>query len=43
VLDVPWLTLGVIFLSVYLIALARTLIPARNAAGVYPAEALRYQ
>jgi putative ABC transport system permease protein len=42
-LDVPWLTLGVIFLSVYLVALATTLIPARNAARVYPAEALRYQ
>jgi putative ABC transport system permease protein len=41
--DVPWLTLGVIFLSVYLVALATTLIPARYAARVYPAEALRYQ
>jgi len=40
---VPWLTLGVIFLSVYLVALATTLIPARYAARVYPAEALRYQ
>jgi len=42
-LDVPWLMLGVIFLSVYLVALATTLIPARYAARVYPAEALRYQ
>jgi putative ABC transport system permease protein len=42
-LDVPWLTLGVIFLSVYLVALATTLIPARYAARVYPAQALRYQ
>lgn len=42
-LAVPWLTLGVIFLSVYLVALATTLIPARHAARVYPAEALRYQ
>ena len=40
---VPWLTLGVIFVSVYLVALATTLIPARFAARVYPAEALRYQ
>jgi len=40
---VPWLTLGVIFLSVYVVALATTLIPARYAARVYPAEALRYQ
>jgi len=42
-LAVPWLMLGVIFLSVYLVALATTLIPARFAARVYPAEALRYQ
>ena len=42
-LAVPWLTLGAIFLSVYLVALATTLIPARYAARVYPAEALRYQ
>ena len=42
-LAVPWLMLGVIFLSVYLAALATTLIPARYAARVYPAEALRYQ
>ncbi|HXY86112.1 MAG TPA: FtsX-like permease family protein [Gaiellaceae bacterium] len=41
--SVPWLTLGVIFLVVYAIALATTLIPARHAARVYPAEALRYQ
>jgi putative ABC transport system permease protein len=42
-LAVPWLMLGAIFLSVYLVALATTLIPARYAARVYPAEALRYQ
>jgi putative ABC transport system permease protein len=42
-LAVPWLTLGIIFLAVYLVALATTLIPARHAARVYPAEALRYQ
>jgi putative ABC transport system permease protein len=42
-LAVPWLMLGVVFLSVYLVALATTLIPARYAARVYPAEALRYQ
>lgn len=42
-LAVPWLMLGGIFLSVYLVALATTLIPARYAARVYPAEALRYQ
>jgi putative ABC transport system permease protein len=40
---VPWLTLALIFLAVYAVALATTLIPARHAARVYPAEALRYQ
>jgi putative ABC transport system permease protein len=39
----PWATLAVIFVAVYLIALATTLIPARRAARIYPAEALRYQ
>jgi putative ABC transport system permease protein len=42
-MTVPWLTLGLIFLTVYLVALGTTLIPARSAARVYPAEALRYQ
>ncbi len=41
--DVPWLTLAVIFLLVYAVAMATTLAPARRAARVYPAEALRYQ
>jgi putative ABC transport system permease protein len=41
--SVPWLTLGLIFLAVYLVALATTLAPAVRAARVYPAEALRYQ
>jgi putative ABC transport system permease protein len=40
---VPWITLGVIFAAVYVVALATTLIPAVRAARVYPAEALRYQ
>jgi putative ABC transport system permease protein len=40
---VPWLTLAVIFAVVYLVALATTFIPARRAARIYPAEALRYQ
>ena len=39
----PWLTLGVIFLAVYLVALATTFLPARRASRIYPAEALRYQ
>jgi putative ABC transport system permease protein len=41
--DVPWLTLGVIFLAVYAVALLTTLAPARRAARIYPAQALRYQ
>jgi ABC-type lipoprotein release transport system permease subunit len=32
-----------VFAIVFLIAMATTLIPARRAARVYPAEALRYQ
>jgi putative ABC transport system permease protein len=40
---VPWGTLGVIFLAVYLVALATTFVPALRASRVYPAEALRYQ
>jgi putative ABC transport system permease protein len=41
--DVPWLTLAVIFLAVYAVALMTTLAPARRASRVFPAEALRYQ
>jgi putative ABC transport system permease protein len=42
-MHVPWVTLGVIFATVFAIAMATTLVPARRAARVYPAEALRYQ
>ena len=42
-LGVPWLTLALIFLLVYLVAMATTLAPARRASRVFPAEALRYQ
>jgi putative ABC transport system permease protein len=42
-MHVPWGTLGVIFAIVFAIAMATTLVPARRAARVYPAEALRYQ
>jgi putative ABC transport system permease protein len=41
--DVPWVNLGVIFLAVYLVALATTFAPALRASRIYPAEALRYQ
>jgi putative ABC transport system permease protein len=41
--DVPWANLGIIFLTVYLVALATTFVPAVRASRVYPAEALRYQ
>ena len=41
--DVPWLTLGLIFLAVYGVAMATTLAPARRGSRVYPAEALRYE
>ena len=40
---VPWVTLGLIFLAVYGVAMLTTLAPARRASHVYPAEALRYQ
>ncbi|MBD0328824.1 MAG: ABC transporter permease [Thermoleophilia bacterium] len=42
-LAVPWLSLAVIFLVVYAVALVATLAPAVRASRVYPAEALRYQ
>ena len=42
-MHVPWVTLAVIFTVVFVVAMATTLVPARRAARVYPAEALRYQ
>jgi putative ABC transport system permease protein len=42
-LVVPWTTFGVIFLIVYLVALAATFAPAVRASRIRPAEALRYQ
>jgi putative ABC transport system permease protein len=41
--DVPWLNLGIVFVAVYAVAMATTLLPSLRAARVYPAEALRYQ
>lgn len=37
------LNLGAIFLFVYVAAIVTALLPARRAAHVYPAEALRYE
>jgi putative ABC transport system permease protein len=42
-LNVPWLTLAVVFVLVYVVAMATTLVPARRASRIFPAEALRYQ
>jgi putative ABC transport system permease protein len=42
-LVVPWLNLFVIFLLVYAVAMVATIAPARRAAKVHPAEALRYE
>ena len=42
-LVVPWLNLAVIFLLVYAVAMIATIAPARKAARVGPAEALRYE
>jgi putative ABC transport system permease protein len=41
--DVPWFTLVIIFVAVYAVAVATALLPARRAARVQPASALRYQ
>ncbi|HXG36353.1 MAG TPA: FtsX-like permease family protein [Dehalococcoidia bacterium] len=40
---VPWLNLAIIFLITYAVSLAATFLPARRAASVLPAEALRYE
>jgi putative ABC transport system permease protein len=42
-LVVPWPNLAVIFLLVYAVAMIATIAPARRAARVLPAEALRYE
>jgi putative ABC transport system permease protein len=42
-LVVPWGNFALIFLIVYVVALAATLAPAVRASRILPAEALRYQ
>jgi putative ABC transport system permease protein len=42
-LVVPWGNLALVFLIVYIVALATTLAPALRASRIAPAEALRYQ
>jgi putative ABC transport system permease protein len=39
----PWVQLGLIILAAYLVSLVTTVAPARQAANIYPAEALRYE
>jgi ABC-type lipoprotein release transport system permease subunit len=40
---VPWLQVGLILAVTYLFSLLATFLPARQAARIYPAEALRYE
>jgi putative ABC transport system permease protein len=40
---VPWLQIGGIVLLAYVVSLITTIAPARQAASIYPAEALRYE
>lgn len=39
----PWLQIGLILLGAYLFSLLTAIVPAYQAANVYPAEALRYE
>jgi putative ABC transport system permease protein len=41
--DVPWLQIIGIVLLAYVVSLITTVMPARNASKIYPAEALRYE
>ena len=39
----PWIQIVIIVAAAYLFSLATTLLPARQASNIYPAEALRYE
>ena len=41
--SLPWAQIAIIVAVAYLFSLATTLLPARQAAQIYPAEALRYE
>ena len=40
---IPWIQIIIIIAVAYLFSLATTFLPARQASGIYPAEALRYE
>ncbi len=40
---IPWIQIVAIVAAAYLFSLATTLLPARQASNIYPAEALRYE
>lgn len=42
-LPVPWGQIGIIVLAAYLFSLLTTILPALQAAAIYPADALRYE
>jgi ABC-type antimicrobial peptide transport system permease subunit len=42
-LAVPWGQIGIIVLAAYLFSLLTTILPALQAARIYPADALRYE
>lgn len=43
VVAIPWLQIALIVLATYLFSLLTTIVPAWQAARIYPAEALRYE
>ena len=40
---IPWIQIGVIIVTTYILSLLATFLPARQASRIYPAEALRYE